>query len=145
MLIFLNVDEVPTKATPYREQAVKDAKGRYQRFHGAFTGGFSAGYFNSVGTKEGLSMIYEPPIKKQNKDNMNVIHYILAYEISFLQMQEVSPQTCRSILSVLGWTPSTFVSSRNQKGERQTFNPEDFMDEEVGGYQFIQCAIDGIN
>lgn len=23
------------------------------RFHGAFTGGFSAGYFNSVGTKEG--------------------------------------------------------------------------------------------
>jgi hypothetical protein len=25
-----------------------------RRFHGAFTGGFSAGYFNSVGTKEGL-------------------------------------------------------------------------------------------
>ena len=34
------------------EQIVTDEKGR-QRFHGAFTGGFSAGYFNSVGTKEG--------------------------------------------------------------------------------------------
>lgn len=31
---------------------VKDNKGR-QRFHGAFTGGFSAGYFNSVGSKDG--------------------------------------------------------------------------------------------
>lgn len=31
---------------------VKDEKGR-RRFHGAFTGGFSAGYFNSVGSKEG--------------------------------------------------------------------------------------------
>ena len=28
-------------------------RNRPQRFHGAFTGGFSAGYFNSVGSKEG--------------------------------------------------------------------------------------------
>ncbi|NXU15329.1 GPTC1 protein, partial [Pardalotus punctatus] len=41
------------KSVPLQEQTVKDAKGRYQRFHGAFTGGFSAGYFNTVGTKEG--------------------------------------------------------------------------------------------
>jgi len=34
------------------EQEVRDEKGR-KRFHGAFTGGFSAGYFNSVGSKEG--------------------------------------------------------------------------------------------
>eukprot|EP00656_Telonema_subtile_P004537 TRINITY_DN12073_c0_g1_i2.p1 TRINITY_DN12073_c0_g1~~TRINITY_DN12073_c0_g1_i2.p1 ORF type:complete len:205 (+),score=46.60 TRINITY_DN12073_c0_g1_i2:169-783(+) len=31
---------------------VTDSLGR-RRFHGAFTGGFSAGWFNSVGTKEG--------------------------------------------------------------------------------------------
>jgi G patch domain-containing protein 1 len=31
---------------------VTDAQGRV-RFHGAFTGGFSAGYFNSVGSEEG--------------------------------------------------------------------------------------------
>lgn len=35
-----------------KEQYVTDWKGR-RRFHGAFTGGFSAGYFNTVGTKEG--------------------------------------------------------------------------------------------
>lgn len=34
------------------QQYAKDEKGR-RRFHGAFTGGFSAGYFNTVGSKEG--------------------------------------------------------------------------------------------
>lgn len=34
---------------------VRDEKGR-RRLHGAFTGGFSAGYFNSVGSKEGMYM-----------------------------------------------------------------------------------------
>jgi G patch domain-containing protein 1 len=32
---------------------VKDENGR-RRFHGAFTGGFSAGYWNTVGSKEGI-------------------------------------------------------------------------------------------
>eukprot|EP00002_Diphylleia_rotans_P015621 TRINITY_DN3023_c0_g1_i10.p1 TRINITY_DN3023_c0_g1~~TRINITY_DN3023_c0_g1_i10.p1 ORF type:complete len:605 (-),score=107.73 TRINITY_DN3023_c0_g1_i10:1026-2840(-) len=40
------------KRVPVWEQEVKDEKGR-RRFHGAFTGGFSAGYFNTVGSKEG--------------------------------------------------------------------------------------------
>ncbi|XP_051946776.1 G patch domain-containing protein 1 isoform X2 [Xyrauchen texanus] len=77
----LDEDEPTRKPIPVHEQTVKDEKGRYQRFHGAFTGGFSAGYFNTVGSKE-------------------------------------------------GWTPSTFVSSRQQKADRQNARPEDFMDEE---------------
>lgn len=31
---------------------VRDEQGR-RRFHGAFTGGFSAGYYNTVGTEKG--------------------------------------------------------------------------------------------
>ncbi|XP_064168395.1 G patch domain-containing protein 1 [Anguilla rostrata] len=69
------------KPIPIQDQMVKDEKGRFKRFHGAFTGGFSAGYFNTVGSKE-------------------------------------------------GWAPSTFVSSRQQKAEKQMVRPEDFMDEE---------------
>jgi G patch domain-containing protein 1 len=34
------------------DQIVTDENGR-RRFHGAFTGGFSAGYWNTVGSKEG--------------------------------------------------------------------------------------------
>ncbi|KPM37850.1 hypothetical protein AK830_g8691 [Neonectria ditissima] len=37
---------------PLWKQEVRDERGR-KRLHGAFTGGFSAGYFNSVGSKEG--------------------------------------------------------------------------------------------
>lgn len=37
---------------PVWKQEVRDEQGR-RRFHGAFTGGFSAGYYNSVGSKEG--------------------------------------------------------------------------------------------
>ncbi|XP_051920122.1 G patch domain-containing protein 1 isoform X2 [Hippocampus zosterae] len=49
----LEEDEAPRKPLPLHEQTVRDEKGRYQRFHGAFTGGFSAGYYNTVGSKEG--------------------------------------------------------------------------------------------
>ncbi|XP_063738289.1 G patch domain-containing protein 1 isoform X2 [Eleginops maclovinus] len=80
----LEEDEPRKKPVPLHDQTVKDEKGRFQRFHGAFTGGFSAGYFNTVGTKE-------------------------------------------------GWAPSTFVSSREQKSEKQNARPEDFMDEEDFG------------
>ncbi|CAO3640649.1 unnamed protein product [Cunninghamella echinulata] len=37
---------------PVWKQEVRDEKGK-RRFHGAFTGGFSAGYYNTVGSKEG--------------------------------------------------------------------------------------------
>lgn len=47
-------DIVKAKEKKAKEQYVLDKQGR-RRFHGAFTGGFSAGYFNTVGTKEGWS------------------------------------------------------------------------------------------
>lgn len=82
--------DVPEDDGPLKKQAkvsdqiVVDKQGK-RRFHGAFTGGFSAGYFNTVGSKE-------------------------------------------------GWTPSTFVSSRNkqheQENRQQQQRPEDFMDDE---------------
>ncbi|KAE9971981.1 hypothetical protein BLS_004219 [Venturia inaequalis] len=37
---------------PVWQQEVRDERGR-KRLHGAFTGGFSAGYFNTVGSKDG--------------------------------------------------------------------------------------------
>ena len=45
-------DAPKKKALPVHEQYATDNEGR-RRFHGAFTGGFSAGYFNTVGSKEG--------------------------------------------------------------------------------------------
>ncbi|KAJ6143822.1 hypothetical protein N7471_003275 [Penicillium samsonianum] len=64
---------------PIWKQELRDEHGN-KRLHGAFTGGFSAGYFNSVGSKE-------------------------------------------------GWTPATFVSSRQNRAKKaEQQRPEDFMD-----------------
>uniref|UniRef100_A0A452UGU0 G-patch domain containing 1 n=1 Tax=Ursus maritimus TaxID=29073 RepID=A0A452UGU0_URSMA len=83
----LEEGERPKKPIPLQDQTVRDEKGRYKRFHGAFSGGFSAGYFNTVGSKE-------------------------------------------------GWTPSSFVSSRQNRADKSVLGPEDFMDEEVGMQNF---------
>jgi hypothetical protein len=42
-----------TNKRPVPVGKVTDEQGRV-RFHGAFTGGFSAGYFNTVGSEEGF-------------------------------------------------------------------------------------------
>lgn len=47
----LDEDAVPKKR-PYRLEEIV-ARNSKQRFHGAFTGGFSAGFFNTVGSLEG--------------------------------------------------------------------------------------------
>ncbi|KIZ04923.1 putative G patch domain-containing protein 1 like protein [Monoraphidium neglectum] len=41
-------DPTQTRALPVHQQEVTDEQGR-RRFHGAFTGGFSAGYYNTEG------------------------------------------------------------------------------------------------
>jgi G patch domain-containing protein 1 len=38
------------RSLPVHKQEALDEQGR-RRFHGAFTGGFSAGYYNTVGSK----------------------------------------------------------------------------------------------
>ncbi|XP_055908072.1 G patch domain-containing protein 1 homolog [Eupeodes corollae] len=49
----LEEDEVPSKKpVAIEDQIVTDENGR-RRFHGAFTGGFSAGFWNTVGSLEG--------------------------------------------------------------------------------------------
>ena len=44
-------------------QEVTDAEGR-RRFHGAFTGGYSAGFYNTVGSLEG----WQPQTFKSSRD-----------------------------------------------------------------------------
>ncbi|KAI9473868.1 MAG: hypothetical protein EXX96DRAFT_579691 [Benjaminiella poitrasii] len=51
---------------PVWKQEARDEQGR-RRFHGAFTGGFSAGYFNTVGSKEG----WEPTNYVSSRNSRN--------------------------------------------------------------------------
>ena len=64
----------------FSKDNVYDENGK-RRFHGAFTGGFAAGYYNTVGTEE-------------------------------------------------GWTPTSFISTRDQRVEFKKLTKEDFMDKD---------------
>ncbi len=66
----LNLEDAKfsVKAKRPEDQIVTDERGR-QRFHGAFTGGFSAGYFNSVGSKEGWAPSTFQSSRKERADN----------------------------------------------------------------------------
>ncbi|ORY15637.1 hypothetical protein BCR34DRAFT_477689 [Clohesyomyces aquaticus] len=56
---------------PVWKQTVTDDRGR-RRLHGAFTGGFSAGYFNTVGSKEGWTpKTFVSSRSNRNKDQTN--------------------------------------------------------------------------
>eukprot|EP00916_Digyalum_oweni_P012052 GHVL01019934.1.p1 GENE.GHVL01019934.1~~GHVL01019934.1.p1 ORF type:complete len:365 (-),score=93.32 GHVL01019934.1:1963-3057(-) len=48
----LELEEQQLRSMKPWDQTVRDEQGR-RRFHGAFTGGFSAGYYMTVGSKEG--------------------------------------------------------------------------------------------
>lgn len=51
----LDEEAIPRKKPlALEDQIVTDENGR-RRFHGAFTGGFSAGYFNTAGSRDGWS------------------------------------------------------------------------------------------
>eukprot|EP01080_Neovahlkampfia_damariscottae_P001933 gene1933-1073_t len=75
--IFLGEEEnkdamkIQGKYVPEHQQVVKDEQGR-RRFHGAFTGGFSAGYFNTVGSAEGFTpSTFSSSRMKDGKNKMN--------------------------------------------------------------------------
>ncbi|VDK32313.1 unnamed protein product [Taenia asiatica] len=86
------------------EQRVLNERGRPMRFHGAFTGGFSAGYFNTVGSKEGKHFVFRISIFISN------------------------------FCALKGFRPQSFTSSRRNRsqnaGQQVLSKPEDFMDEE---------------
>ncbi|KAL2755862.1 hypothetical protein ACRALDRAFT_2122668 [Sodiomyces alcalophilus JCM 7366] len=58
---------------PLHLQDVRDEKGR-RRLHGAFTGGWSAGYFNTVGSKEGWTpATFVSSRTARRKDDANAV------------------------------------------------------------------------
>ena len=59
-----NASAKKMKPVPVEEQIATDEQGR-RRFHGAFTGGFSAGFFNTAGSRDG----WAPKHFKSSREN----------------------------------------------------------------------------
>jgi len=74
-------------------QEVTDEEGR-RRFHGAFTGGFSAGYFNTVGSKEG----WQPSTFRSSRDSRGAVQQSVEQYLDEDELEELR----RTNLQVLG-------------------------------------------
>ncbi|EFJ49630.1 hypothetical protein VOLCADRAFT_104208 [Volvox carteri f. nagariensis] len=61
-------DPAQIRTLPIWKQEATDEQGR-KRFHGAFTGGFSAGYYNSVGSSEG----FQPASFKSSRSSRQAV------------------------------------------------------------------------
>ncbi|KAL7643320.1 UNVERIFIED_CONTAM: hypothetical protein RMT77_006612 [Armadillidium vulgare] len=84
-----------SKAPKLSDQVVTDKQGK-RRFHGAFTGGFSAGYFNSVGTKEGWTpstFVSSRSKRAEQKLNRDPVSFMDEEDISYFGIASRKIQT----------------------------------------------------
>ncbi|KDD76790.1 DUF1604 hypothetical protein [Helicosporidium sp. ATCC 50920] len=86
-------DAATTRSKPAHLQEVTDAQGR-RRFHGAFTGGFSAGYYNTVGSRDG----WAPSAFKSTRNERNTI---VQHMEQFMDEDELEEHAQKS-LQVIG-------------------------------------------
>ena len=132
---FISEDEVTQRKVdkinkkPW-EQEVRDEKGR-KRLHGAFTGGFSAGYFNTVGTKEGWttqafrSTRSDKIENSKNIKNQDVMDFLDEEDIK----DQIGEQTITSkdihkdYLSTLKPNNSDILKDNNYDDEKFTHDP----------------------
>lgn len=102
---------------PLREQdqVARDDRGQ-RRFHGAFTGGFSAGYFNTVGSREGWQPSTFVSSRSQRASDV-----------------DAHADHGRSPYDNDNNTNDDNDESGGPRGRRGEQRPEDFMDEEDMG------------
>lgn len=65
-------DQEIAQKRPEIDLTVRDSRGR-RRFHGAFTGGFSAGFWNTVGSEEGFTP-QQYVSKRDDKWDQSLVH-----------------------------------------------------------------------
>ena len=77
-------------------QEVTDAEGR-RRFHGAFTGGYSAGYYNTVGSLEGWNpSAYTSSREGRTKQRLALLSALTATHLQGARWHGAG-DACRSI------------------------------------------------
>ncbi|KAI3470210.1 hypothetical protein Pfo_026873 [Paulownia fortunei] len=104
-------------ALPPWKQEVTDEEGR-RRFHGAFTGGFSAGYYNTAGSKEG----WTPQSFTSSRKNRSEVKQQSIY--NFLDEDEKAELEGRSLgtsmqFDTFGFTAAELARKQAEKEQQQ--------------------------
>ncbi|KAL2150853.1 hypothetical protein VTH82DRAFT_7416 [Thermothelomyces myriococcoides] len=101
---------------PLWKQEVRDERGR-KRLHGAFTGGWSAGYFNTVGSKEGWTpSSFVSSRTNRRKDDPNAVQLRpedYMDEEDLADAEEARKLQTQAAFSGLGSTADDVITRRN--------------------------------
>ncbi|VDO75855.1 unnamed protein product, partial [Heligmosomoides polygyrus] len=101
--------------SPSRHHCTLKTPEAEQRFHGAFTGGFSAGYFNTVGSKEG----YKAGDKRMawERDASSSSSTSMALQLENI-IRPVSDSIGKRMLRAMGWREGRGVGLVTAKSKR---------------------------
>ncbi|XP_010547724.1 PREDICTED: G patch domain-containing protein TGH [Tarenaya hassleriana] len=105
------------RALPAWKQEVRDEDG-LRRFHGAFTGGFSAGYYNTVGSKEGWTPQSFTSSRKNRAGvrNQSISDFLDEDERADLEGQSLSTS---SQFDTFGFTAAEYSRKQAEKEQHQ--------------------------
>ena len=110
------LDAGQMRRLPPWKQEVTDKEG-CRRFHGAFTGGFSAGFYNTVGSKEGFFMNYKLFCRYFYLSALKMSFYFFITLLTYMPLYT-------------GWAPRTFMSSRKKRAEVKGQTVYSFLDDD---------------
>ncbi|KAG5027876.1 hypothetical protein JHK87_011390 [Glycine soja] len=105
------------RTLPAWKQEVRDEEGQ-RRFHGAFTGGYSAGYYNTVGSKEG----WAPQSFKSSRKNraefkeQNILNFLDEDEKTELEGRFLGTT---SQFDTFGFTAAEIARKQAEKEQKQ--------------------------
>ncbi|CAJ1944308.1 unnamed protein product [Sphenostylis stenocarpa] len=108
------------RTLPAWKQEVRDEEGR-RRFHGAFTGGYSAGYYNTVGSKEG----WAPQSFKSSRKNraefkeQNILNFLDEDEKSVGYLIGGRGSGTTSQFDTFGFTAAEIARKQVEKEQKQ--------------------------
>ncbi|CAM8933936.1 unnamed protein product [Rhodiola kirilowii] len=105
------------RTLPAWNQEVRDEEGR-RRFHGAFTGGFSAGYFNTAGSKEGWTPQTFTSSRKNRADfkQQNILNFLDDDEKA--EMEGKSLETSMKF-DTFGFTAAEIARKQSETEQKQ--------------------------
>ncbi|XP_062116890.1 G patch domain-containing protein TGH [Humulus lupulus] len=105
------------RTLPSWKQEVRDEEGR-RRFHGAFTGGYSAGYYNTVGSKEGWTPQTFVSSRKSRAEvkKQSIFNFLDEDERSELEGQSLGTS---SQFDTFGFTAAELARQQVEKEQQQ--------------------------
>ncbi|KAI9319891.1 hypothetical protein BX666DRAFT_1917168 [Dichotomocladium elegans] len=118
---------------PLWKQEVRDEKGR-RRFHGAFTGGFSAGYFNTVGSKEGWTPSSFVSSRSSRSEKRDARPEDFMDEEDLQELAGAKKLVATEEFDILGSTEREMAARKRQQEE----------DEARGGVGFLGASLMGL-